>query len=95
MRSIHEHRPARAGGRLCRAQLARGRDADPYTTACLVVALTLAGSGDAARTTANGLIDAAEATRNPFVLSFALLAYGLAFREADPAARSRRCVEAW
>jgi predicted ATPase len=71
---------------LCRAQLARRRDADPFTTACLVIALTFAGSGDAARTTANGLIDAAEATRNPFVLSFALLACGLAFREADPAA---------
>ena len=71
---------------LCRAQLARRRDADPFTTACLVVALTFAGCGDAARTTANGLIDAAEATRNPFVISFALLACGLAFREADPAA---------
>jgi hypothetical protein len=71
---------------LCRAQLARRRDADPFTTACLVVALTFAGSGDAARTTANGLIDAAEATHNPFVLSFALLACGLAFREADPVA---------
>jgi predicted ATPase len=71
---------------LCRAQLARRRDADPFTTACLVVALTFAGSDDAARTTANGLIDAAEATCNPFVLSFALLACGLAFREADPAA---------
>jgi len=70
---------------LCRAQLARRRDADPFTTACLVVALTFAGSGDAARTTTNGLIDAAEATRNPFVLSFALLACGLAFRKADPA----------
>jgi predicted ATPase len=71
---------------LCRAQLARRRDADPFTTACLVVALTFAGSGDAARTTAHGLIDAAEATCNPFVLSFALLACGLAFRETDPAA---------
>jgi predicted ATPase len=79
-------RPERAV-ELCRAQLARRRDADPFTTACLVVALTFAGSCDAARTTANGLIDAAEATRNPFVLSFALLACGgLAFREADPAA---------
>ena len=33
---------------------------------------------------ANGLIDAAEATDNPFALSFALLAYGFAFRDADP-----------
>lgn len=78
-------RPER-GVELCRAQLARRRDADPFTTACLVVALTFAASGDAARTTANGLIDAAEATRNPFVLSFALFACGLAFRELDPAA---------
>jgi hypothetical protein len=34
---------------------------------------------------ANGLIAAAEATRNPYALSFALFAYGLAFRDADPA----------
>ncbi len=33
-----------------------------------------------------GLIPAAEATRNPYVLSYALLAYGFAFRDADPAA---------
>jgi hypothetical protein len=33
----------------------------------------------------NGLIEAAEATANPFMLSFALFAYGYAFREADPA----------
>ena len=33
---------------------------------------------------ATGLIDAAEATRNPYALSCALLAYGFAFRDADP-----------
>ncbi len=33
---------------------------------------------------ADGLIDAAEATDNPWALSFALLAYGFAFRDADP-----------
>ena len=33
---------------------------------------------------ANGLIDAAEATRNPCALSLALFAYGFAFRDADP-----------
>ena len=31
-----------------------------------------------------GLIEAAEATGNPHVLSFALFAYGFAFRDADP-----------
>ena len=33
---------------------------------------------------ADGLIEAAEATGNPYVLSLALLAYGYAFRDADP-----------
>ena len=36
------------------------------------IALTVAGSADEARAAANGLIDAAEATRNPWALSFAL-----------------------
>ncbi|MGB7870148.1 MAG: hypothetical protein WBM01_18025 [Mycobacterium sp.] len=30
------------------------------------------------------MIEAAEAMRNPYMLSFALLAWGLAFRDADP-----------
>ena len=33
---------------------------------------------------ANGLIDAAEASHNPFVLSFALFTYGITYRDADP-----------
>ena len=37
---------------------------------------------------AKGLIDAAEATRNPWALSFALLAYGVACCDADPVARA-------
>ena len=68
----------------CRAQLARGRDTHAFTRACLVIALTVAGSGDEAMAAANGLIDAAEATGNPCALSLALLAYGFAFRDADP-----------
>jgi predicted ATPase/class 3 adenylate cyclase len=70
---------------LCRAQLARGRDTHVQIRACLVIALTTAGSGEAARAAANGLIEAAEATRNPYVLSFALLASGTAFRDVDAA----------
>src|SRR5208283_3050223 len=69
----------------CRAQLARGRDTHTLTRAALVMALSFAGSGDEARAAANGLIDAAEATHNPAVLSLALHAHGLAFRDADPA----------
>ena len=33
---------------------------------------------------ANGLVDAAEATRNPRALSYALFAYGFAHRDTDP-----------
>jgi hypothetical protein len=68
----------------CRAQLARDRDTHTFTRACLVLALALAGSRVEAMAAANGLIDAAEATRNPYALSYALLACGFAFRDADP-----------
>jgi predicted ATPase len=70
--------------RWCRAQLKRGLDTHAYTTACLLMALTATGSHDDAMAAANGLIDAAEATGNPHVLSFALLAYGMAVHHADP-----------
>ena len=75
---------------LFRAQLASGRDTNALTRAALVLALKLAGCADEAMAAANGLIDAAEATHNPFVLSFALFAYGIAFRDADPV-RARGC----
>ena len=74
----------------CRARLARRRDAHPILTAQLVTTLTIAGCEDQAMASADGLIDAAEATRNPFALSLALLAYGFAWRNADPG----RAVEA-
>ncbi len=69
---------------LCRALLARGRDTHTFSWACLVYALVIAGRGDEAIAAADGLVDAAEITRNPCVLSFALLAEGLALRAADP-----------
>jgi predicted ATPase len=67
-----------------RAQLARGHDTNTLTRTFLVVGLAGAGSIDEAILATNGLIDAAEATRNPYVLTYALLAYGFAFRDADP-----------
>ncbi|MEB3983590.1 adenylate/guanylate cyclase domain-containing protein [Mycobacterium sp. 663a-19] len=70
----------------CRAQLARGRDTHAQTQTQLVIALVAAGAVDEAMTATEGLIDAAEATRNPYMLSLALFAYGFAFRDADPAA---------
>jgi hypothetical protein len=41
------------------------------------------GHRDEARAAATGLIDAAEATRNPWALSFALFTYGFAFSDTD------------
>ena len=69
---------------LCRAQLARRRDTHVYIRAFLVCTLSVAGSGGEAMDSADGLIEAAEATGNPHVLAWALFAYGAAFRDADP-----------
>jgi hypothetical protein len=68
----------------CRAQLARRRDTHVAIRASLVCALSFAGSGGEARDSADGLIEAAEATGNPVFLTWALFAYGVAFRDADP-----------
>jgi predicted ATPase len=69
---------------LCRAQLARRRDTHVHIRTCLVWALVFATSGEEAMVAADGLIEAAETTRNPYMLSFALSAYGFAFRDAHP-----------
>ena len=69
---------------LCRAQLARRRDTHVHIRAFLVAALSVAGSGGEAMDSADGLIEAAEATGNPLLLASALWAYGAAFRDADP-----------
>jgi predicted ATPase len=69
---------------LCRAQLARRRDTHVHIRAWLVYALAIAGSGGEAMDSADGLIEAAEATGNPAFLVGALLAYSAAFRDADP-----------
>ena len=68
----------------CRAQLQCGPDS-VHMQSCLVFGLVNAGSAEEAMGATHGLIEAAEAAANPFMLSFALFAYGYAFREADPA----------
>jgi predicted ATPase/class 3 adenylate cyclase len=68
----------------CRAQLARGSDTHTLTRTCLVLALTVAGAPEETMVAANGLVAAAEATRNPYAISFARFVHGLAFRDADP-----------
>jgi predicted ATPase len=69
---------------VCRAQLARRRDTHVVIRAWLVFALAVAGCGGEAMDSADGLIEAAEATGNPLLLAWALAAYGGAFRDADP-----------
>ena len=69
---------------LCRARLARRRDTHAYIRAWLVATLAVAGSGEEAMDSADGLVEAAQATGNPLFLAWALFAYGLACRDADP-----------
>ncbi len=64
----------------CRAQLARGGDTHGCARTGLVIALSVIGCRDEAMEVANGLIDACEATQNPWAFSYALLACGLAYR---------------
>jgi hypothetical protein len=48
------------------------------------LALTIAGAGDVARVASEGLLAAADATDNPALACYALLAYGFAYRDSDP-----------
>lgn len=68
----------------CRDLLAREHDSHVNITAYLVMALTIAGHYDEAIAAANGLPETAEAANNPQALSSALMAYGFAWRNADP-----------
>ncbi|MDT5337004.1 MAG: hypothetical protein QOD90_2509 [Mycobacterium sp.] len=68
----------------CRAQLVGSDDTHALTRSCLVFALVVSGSDTEAMSIADGLIEAAEASRNPFAITFAMLVFGLAFRGADP-----------
>ncbi|WP_369827998.1 adenylate/guanylate cyclase domain-containing protein [Mycobacterium sp. 852002-51163_SCH5372311] len=69
---------------LSRAQLARTGEANIWARVHLVSALISSGSTDEAMVTANGLIDAAEASQNPMVLAYTLNVCGYVFRDADP-----------
>ncbi|OBI87525.1 ATP-binding protein [Mycobacterium asiaticum] len=77
-------RPER-GIALSRTQLARGRDVLTLTRGCLILALSIQGPSDEAMALSDGLVEAAQATRNPFAICFAALADGFAFRDTDPA----------
>jgi predicted ATPase/class 3 adenylate cyclase len=69
---------------LCRNRIAQGRDSGYFARANLVVALTFTGAIDEALAASEGVVAAADATRNPVVICYALIAYGYPRRETDP-----------
>ena len=68
----------------CRGYLDAGRDTHGLTRSALVNALVFAGSADEAIIAADGLVEVAEATDNPWAISYALLSTAWAYRDADP-----------
>jgi predicted ATPase len=68
---------------LCRNIIARRSGPLALAQAFLVMGLTVAGATDEAMAMLEGLHSAAEATDNPAVLGYALLARGLAYRYVD------------
>jgi hypothetical protein len=68
----------------CRNLLAHDPDVHGLTRASLTMALTVLGLTSEAEAFAADLIQDSEASRNPMAMSWALLAYGYAFRESDP-----------
>jgi predicted ATPase len=71
---------------VCRSVIARSPGTHTLARALLAVALTFADAHDEALAASEGLPAAADDTGNPNVAAFALLAYGFARRDADPAA---------
>ncbi len=82
---IPSHRAARAVGRVCAAPSSHAA-ATPTSTSGhgWLPPLQWPVAGGEAMDSADGLIEAAEATGNPYLLAWALGAYGAAFRDADP-----------
>jgi predicted ATPase len=68
----------------CRIQLARDPDRRALARASLVFALAMTGSFAEARAAAAGMVETAEASQNPYALTFAIHAYGFTFADAEP-----------
>jgi predicted ATPase len=68
----------------CRSRVESGRDTHTVSRTCLILSLTVVQSYEDAIAVTPGLIEAAEATRNPWVLSLALLGFGAPLVTADP-----------
>jgi predicted ATPase len=70
---------------LCRSAIGQEAGPQTITRASLVMAFYFLGQGDEARAASQGLLADAD-TSNPLTACFALLAHGLAYYDADPAA---------
>jgi predicted ATPase/class 3 adenylate cyclase len=68
----------------CRTQLARDPDNHALVRASIVFALAMTGAFDEARAAAVGMVESAEASQNPFAITFVLHAYGFALSDAEP-----------
>jgi predicted ATPase len=71
---------------LCRNMIKRGRGGQYFAQANLVVALTFTGASEEALAASEDLLAAADATENPLVICYSLVAYGYARRDTDPPA---------
>ena len=81
-------RPARTGGRMVSRPDRARPDTHTLVRSMLVIALTMAGKSEEAKAAATGIIEAAEATHNPWALANALYTFGYVFAESDPRPRS-------
>ena len=75
----------------CRSRVHSGRDTHSVSRIALIISLALARSHEEAIAATTGLIEAVEATGNPWALSYALLAFGGAFTHADPVGALTAC----
>ena len=78
----------------CRSRVQCGRDTHTVLRTWLIMSLTVAQSDEDAIAATTGLIEAAEATGNPWVLSLALFCFGAALTHADPIGALSRPVAA-
>jgi hypothetical protein len=65
-------------------QLGRGHDLHQFLRGCVVISLLSAGRDEEALAVAAGMVEAAETTQNPYAISFALMASGMAQSAVDP-----------
>jgi predicted ATPase len=68
----------------CRSRVQSGRDSHRLSRVSLILSLAVAQHYEEAILATTGLVEAAEATGNPWSLSFALLGFGAAHLHADP-----------